>query len=131
MSEGHEYTDVSSADVLTAPDALSDVPSYHPQRGQAYVEMLPERESIIILPSGNPRREKWHRGRVLRLGEPSFLDAYAYSPRVPWHIDVGDEVLFVLAAASDKMRKDVNVPGISVRVCVLAQSEIMAVVEQK
>ena len=128
MAEGIYDVGPSAADIMTAPESHGEAhDTYRPMRGQAYVELLDPVSSPIMLTGLNPREDKWHRGRVIALGEPAFLGARPDSPEVPWDCQVGDEVIFVLAIWMDRMRI-LRMPGIKRKVAVVGQVEIMGVV---
>lgn len=126
MAEGIYDITPSAADIMTAKDSHGEVQGdYRPMRGQAYVLMLDPEPSPITLTGHNPREEKWHRGRILALGEPAFLDSRQDSPVVPWDVSEGDEVIFLLAVWLDKMRI-MAWRGQDRNVAVVAQVEIIA-----
>lgn len=128
MSEGEfatiEDRSVSAADIMTAKESHGNIETrYRPMRGQAYIEMVAEKSSLIVMPDANPHDEKSNRGKVLALGPPARLTDHPDSPMVPWDIAVGDEVVFVLAVWLDRMR----ILGMhGKRVAVVAQGEVVA-----
>ena len=103
-----------SHDELSIP-----ISKIRPLRARAFVEVLDEVVSPIIVIESNARDRKWYRGRVLALGLPSL--------EAPWLCAPGDEVIFVLAVWLDRMRITRFV-GVRGEVAVLAQGEILGVV---
>lgn len=61
-------------------------------RGQAVIREIKLRESIIWRP--DDKQQRIHRGVILALGEPCFLDWTSSGVTVPWDCAVGDIVLF-------------------------------------
>lgn len=120
----------SAAEIMKSIDAgLSIEKRYRPMRGQAYVQMLERRSSILIDPGEDPRDHKGcHRGRIFALGPPARLAEHAYSPVVPWDCKVGDEIVFNLFTWLDKFRT-MRLFGVDGLVMVVAQGEIHGVVE--
>lgn len=118
-------TSPSVADIMARHESPARVVGkYRPMRGQAYVLIDRIKSSLILMPDEDPREEKVHRGRVLALGPPAFLDSSGGSPEVPWDVSVGDEVCFVLAVWLDRMRM-LEMFGVKGTVCVVAQGEIV------
>ena len=118
---------------VTVNDAMAAVPHvqvqgplhrYKPMRGQAYVQLVTPRRSIIW--QENERERKWHMGRVLALGPPCRLSAHPSSAEVPWDVEVGDRVIVLLTVWMDRMRV-LEWVGVDGEVAVVAQGEILAV----
>ena len=117
----------SSTDILKGPQHHEPVQArYRPMRGQAYVQLEERVSSLIEMPKADQRYEKWHQGRVLALGEPARMGDNG--PTVPWGCSVGDTVVFVMAVWLDRMRV-LEFLGVDGQVAVIAQGEIMGVVE--
>jgi co-chaperonin GroES (HSP10) len=56
--------------------------------------------SGLVLPPVNPRSEKYHWGRVVRMGAPAEINGHHVEPG----FQVGDVVMFVYALALQKRR---------------------------
>ena len=125
MSEGERIEDasLSAADIMNAKDSHGMVEAtYRPMRGQAYVEFVEEKRSIIV--QRDEAADKVHRGRVMALGPPARLGDREDAPEVPWDLRVGDVVAFELFVWMDRMR----IFGMhGARVAVVAQGEIVGV----
>ena len=101
--------------------------NYRPMRGRAFVEVIQQKSRIILGLDVDPRDEISHRGRVLALGPPARLTDDPASPEVPWDVEVGDEIVFVIDGVYRGRVIDWrNVRG---QVCVVSQGEICGVYE--
>jgi co-chaperonin GroES (HSP10) len=98
-----------------------DWATLRPLRGRAFVEILPEFESELVL-LDSPDRERY-RGRVLKLGPPA---EWPNGRQAEWGCAEGDEVFFVLSVWMDRMRC-FPVAGVRGLVAVLAQEEVLGV----
>ena len=126
MSEGLETQDDSSADILTAYDSHGEaeaLPRIVPLRGRALIRKHPEdcggellSAGGIVIPGncdpfrtdrdkqfGTRGKRKIHRGVVVALGKPAF-EHELHSVERPWHVDVGQEVWYVMAVALENWR---------------------------
>ena len=126
-----EDVSASAADVMKAKDShglalVAD--EYGPLRGRAFVLEEDRRSSVIVLLAERPREQKVYTGRILRLGPPAFLGAWAGSPLYPWDCAPGDRVLFQPSQWLDEMRT-LALFGVRGRVWVVAQSELLGVLE--
>ena len=121
-----DVSDYSAFKYDAKPSGVVVHEKYRPMRGQAYVLMQHIETSPLIIHRGNPRDEKSHRGKVVALGPAARLTEHPDSPIIPWGIEVGDDVHFVLAVWLDKMRV-LEMLGVTGDVAVVSQAEILAV----
>lgn len=105
-------------DELPAANALHLLP------GRIVVRELRRASTFLFTPDGNVREERWHRARILAMGDAPKLPT---GVPVPWGCSVGDEIVHIFLH-HEKARTfawpDDGLPAV-----VLTQAELLAVIE--